>query len=422
MNFLCSSDPENEFLEAMNTLEREKIKEKENISINKPNIFMNNKNPNNILIEKETLENKNNLNYFNNISSKHEKKSSILEIIEYPYMDNNTNHLKKNSKLNSDLTDINCETQLFMEYTKSYKYTINKGDFINYNDNKVENNNKFINYNLKNRNNINKKEEKNNENNSNNSLIINNDYNVSIISNISGFNLNDKNSNNNTQHLNNELEKNDKASIKKNNNYINIKHNPNDKRKTDNNRKHSIPFPKNRYSNDTNFTKEINLNSDKLNTAKNIHHKKKKMKEIPKIKKEEKSDKNNNIINNNKTVNKNNKINQKPLLKKKKLKLNNNSNKQIKVKNNKINKQKTNSKNNAIQKNENSLNNNKQRNIFKPIPKNGKKKNNYSKNYPINKNTNINLFIITNTRNIFEQNKFSFVKKNIIKKYNLNSI
>ena len=165
MNFLCSSDPENEFLEAMNTLEREKIKEKENISINKPNIFMNNKKPNNILIEKETLENKNNLNYFNNISSKHEKKTSILEIIEYPYMDNNTNHLKKNSKLNSDLTDINCETQLFMEYTKSYKYTINKGDFINYNDNKVENNNKFINYNLKNRNNINKKEEKNKENN-----------------------------------------------------------------------------------------------------------------------------------------------------------------------------------------------------------------------------------------------------------------
>ena len=237
MNFLCSSDPENEFLEAMNTLEREKIKERENI--NKPKVFQNNKNQNNKVKEKETLNNKNNLNN-NNISSKHEKKSSILEIIDYPYMENKNNNLNKNSKINSDLTDINCETQLYMEYTKNYMFTLNKGNYIKNNENKYENNNKFINNNLTNRNNINKNEEENidNKNNSSNSLIINNDYNVSIISNT---------------FLNNELEHNHKPSIKNNNNnnFINIKYNPKNKRKIDKNRKNSIPFTKTRYSNDT---------------------------------------------------------------------------------------------------------------------------------------------------------------------------
>ena len=56
---------------------------------------------------------------------------------------------------------------------------------------------------------------------------------------------------------------------------------------------------------------------------------------------------------------------------------------------------------------------NKKKECVKVLKKNNNNKNNYTKVNPVNKNTNINLFIITNTRNIFDSgNNFNYIKYN----------
>ena len=182
MNLFCSRDPDDEFLEAMNTLERLKSKQGEKDNKNK-NLSKESK------IIKE-ISKKNNNEKLENIN--HKKNSTLLEIIEYPYKENNSNH---KSKINSNITNFNCETQLLMEYSNKYKKNFDTKKLSNKNENKI----KYVNNDVKI---FNENVEKNindfdKENNSSNSIIINNDYNISIISNIYELNINEKNHENN---------------------------------------------------------------------------------------------------------------------------------------------------------------------------------------------------------------------------------
>ena len=410
MNLFCSRDSEDEFLEAINTLERSKIKQNENV--NKKHL-KNNKN-NNIskdsIILKEIIQSNNKEKAKN---SKHKKKSTILEILEYPYNENDKNKSNRKSKINSNITDVNLETQLLMEYNEKCNENLYKGLNSYLNDNKV----RFVNNEV---NNLKKNMEKNInnfdiENNSKNSIIINDDYNSSISSSLYDLDIDEKIPQNEFSQLNNR--KKDYINIKKNNTT-----NPH---KLQNYRKYSIPFTKNRYSKDTNFTQEINIKPGKINKKyNNQSHNKKKIKEIPKVSKIEKINKNNiinrknsKVIDNNtkgntSKINKGNIIKSKTAFKKKKL-VNQIQEKLSFNKNNiSFNKQK-NDENIISRKTNNNSNTNsyRKKQCKNILQKNNKKKNKYTKVIPNNKNTNINLFIITNTRNIFESgNTFNYIK------------
>lgn len=66
-------------------------------------------------------------------------------------------------------------------------------------------------------------------------------------------------------------------------------------------------------------------------------------------------------------------------------------------------------------------NKNNKKNYIKCTSKNKKRK--YLNSIPINKNTNINLFIITNTKNIFEEaNKLISIKRNCKTNFNLTEV
>ena len=269
--------------------------------------------------------------------------------------------------------------------------------------------------------------------------IFENDENEEPNNNFQRLNLNLKNLNNfllktNIQKhlLSNKIKKVKSIANKKANSF-------NIKKITNISRKKSIPFLQNNYSNDTNITKEINLKMGNIN---------------PILNKDNSKDKN---------INAKNKFNKIPVVRKKisKNRINNIiKNKKI----NYINKCKTNYsennkhrkvlKNYIFQKNEKinksarsfSYKINRKIDYLKKIDLCGKKliekqkiiKNNkikentiinniktkYLNFNPINKNTNINLIIITNTKNIFDRrNKSKFIKPNKIKrpqKYKLN--
>ena len=83
---------------------------------------------------------KNNNEKLENIN--HKKNSTLLEIIEYPYKENNSNH---KSKINSNITNVNCETQLLMEYSSKYKKNFNAEELRNKNENKI----KYVNNDVK---------------------------------------------------------------------------------------------------------------------------------------------------------------------------------------------------------------------------------------------------------------------------------
>jgi hypothetical protein len=419
MKYFCPQDFEKDYFEAMNILEKQKDSQKENY--NNENICeKNNKDKYchefKVLKENEKLNNKIKL-----LNGKHKKKSSIFEVIEYPYIENNKNHLRKNSKLNSDLTNINSETLLLMEYNGNYISDSHQGNFSNFDAKKVYNKNLSINRDNTKQNEIKKSLEQNiniNEKSSNDSSIINNDYNFSFISSLFESKHNDKIHSTNFQQLNNrlkpiELKQNLPKKIKKANSYICKKNNLISKKKTYNQRNYSNLFNKNRYSRDTIYTSDFNNKSGTLNqTLKNLTQVKK-IYEVPMMKKFKKYNKNITINKfNNKTINNNNK-NQKNKLKT--VYRNNNfinkSYERFEFKKN-INKSMTN-KNSKKKQSENKVisQNNKRKNT-KITSKNKKRK--YLNNIPINKNTNINLFIITNTtKNIFEEtSKLFSIKRN----------
>ena len=137
MNLFCSRDSEDEFLEAINTLEKLKLKqnEKDNEKYLDYNTINNSSKESKIIKE---IVKKNSNEKAKNI--KHKKKSTILEIIEYPYNENNKNNPNKKSKINSNITDINCETQLLIEYSNKYKENL----YTELISNKNENKNKHI--------------------------------------------------------------------------------------------------------------------------------------------------------------------------------------------------------------------------------------------------------------------------------------
>ena len=239
---------------------------------------------------------------------------------------------------------------------------------------------------------------------------------------------NDKIHSTNFQQLNNrlkpiELKQNLPKKIKKANSYICKKNNLINKKKTYNQRNYSNLFNKNRYSRDTIYTSDFNNKSGTLNqTLKNLTQVKK-IYEVPMMKKFKKYNKNITINKfNNKTINNNNK-NQKNKLKT--VYRNNNfinkSYERFEFKKN-INKSMTN-KNSKKKQSENKVisQNNKRKNT-KITSKNKKRK--YLNNIPINKNTNINLFIITNTtKNIFEEaSKLFSIKRNSKTTTNLTEI
>ena len=410
MNLFCSRDSEDEFLEAINTLERLKLKQNEKDNkkyLEKTNNYNISKDS---IILKEIVQS----NYKEKAkNSKHKKKSTILEILEYPYNENDKNKSNRKSKINSNITDVNLETQLLMEYHEKCKENLYKGLNSYLNDNKV----RFVNNEF---NNLKKNMEKNInifdiENNSKNSIIINDDYNSSISSSLYDLDIDEKIPQNEFSQLNNR--KKDYINIKKNNTT-----NP---PKLQNYRKYSIPFTNNRYSKDTNFTQEINIKPGKINKKyNNQSHNKKKIKEIPKVSKIKKTNKNN-IINrknskviddntkgNTSKINKGNIIKSKTAFRKKKLV--NQIQEQLSFNKNNISFNKQKNDENIISR---KTNNNSNTNSYRKkqckniLQKNNKNKNKYTKVIPNNKNTNINLFIITNTRNIFESgNTFNYIK------------
>ena len=112
---ICTSEDENDFSLAMNILENEKAKQNEKIS--ESNIYSSSKitsspNQNNMADPsiKELKENIHNL----------KKNSSNLEIIDYPFIQNKSpSELKL--KVESNLTCMNHETELMIEYINNYK-------------------------------------------------------------------------------------------------------------------------------------------------------------------------------------------------------------------------------------------------------------------------------------------------------------
>ena len=180
MNILCSSQSDNEFIEAMNTLEQKKQ----------------NQNQKNFDYFKEMKEGQNKQNL--------KKNSSILEIIDYPFIQSSRKLSEIHLHGDSNITNKNGETELMIEYTTKYMNTTN--NYINnynakLNDNIIKNNKEIdktkknskleIINKLNNNNKYIKQPQPNNDSLkdlSNDTLIINNDYNSSIISQINNFN------------------------------------------------------------------------------------------------------------------------------------------------------------------------------------------------------------------------------------------
>ena len=294
MNILCSPEPEREFIEAMNTLEKEKIKEIEKHNLNnKLNTDTDTDKSPNQIISFTTREQS--LNVF---KTNLKKTLSILEIIDYPFSQNSGKKSEIHLQGESNITDKNGETELMIEYTKKYMNTNNFG--INLNENNINGNNKLNNYNFEklikadifNKNNNNNNNNESVDSFSNDIIIINNDYNTSIISEINNF-KNKIFSNCDCSILNKSKVKN-KLNIKDNeaNNYLGKKYSNNlqnsynlsnksnkiknynqqnsSKTNSINNSKqynyyttkNSIPFNKKSYSKDTEFSKD-NINNSK---------------------------------------------------------------------------------------------------------------------------------------------------------------
>jgi hypothetical protein len=413
MKFFCPIDFENDYLEAMNILEMQKGNQKENY--NNENISEKN-NKRKFCHEFQIIKENEQNNKVKNFNNKHKKKSSILEVIEYPYIENNKDYMNKNSKLNSDVTNINSETLLLMEYSIKHNYNLNQAYFSNINGKEVYNKNIPINKENQRQNDITKKEGKNikyfdNDESSSDSLIINEDYNFSFISNCFNSQHNDKIYSSNFQQLKPiDKEHNLTKKIKKANSFVTKKNHliNKKKQKTYNKRNYSNLFPKQRYSRDTIFTHENTNKSGTMSQTLIKLTQRKKIQEIPKIKKIQKS--NQNIIinkNKNKIINKINKFINK-------------SHEKFEVKKN-INKSMNNNSIKSKQSENKYTNKNNKKNYIKCTSKNKKRK--YLNSIPINKNTNINLFIITNTKNIFEEaNKLISIKRNCKTNFNLTEV
>ena len=318
MKLFCSSDPDDGIIEALNTLENKKIKEKEKI------IHLNSKNSS--LAE---------------IKHNSKKSSSLLEIIDYPFSYNSRKISEIHIKGESNITDKNGETELMIDYINNYMNKNNLNGNILFKNNILDNYNKQLKL---------KKENKRYTDSNNNinddysdSLIINNDYNCSIISqnnnngnkkkkysnktNIENSpllnnskilniinNIDINNNNNNIIKKRDSLVKNSFLSnkIKKNKKYLqhpskNDSINNSILCKTNTSKK-SIPFNKNNYSKDTDLSKENN-NIKKKNESISLfrnYNKEKNTKEIKNNVKEKvkdiptgKDNKNNYCINNN---------------------------------------------------------------------------------------------------------------------------
>ncbi len=321
MKLFCSSDPDDGIIEALNTLENKKIKEKEK---EKGNIIhLNTKNSS--LAE---------------IKHKSKKSSSLLEIIDYPFTYNSRKISEIHIRGESNITDKNGETELVIDYINNYMNKNNLNGNILFKNNILDNYNKQLNLNKENK----RYTDSNNNINDDysDSLIINNDYNCSIISqnNNSGnkkkeysnktnientpllnnskilntINNIDNNNNNNKIKKRDSLVKNSFLSnkIKKNKKYLqhpskNNSINNSILYKTNTSKK-SIPFNTNNYSKDTDLSKENNMikkksesiglfrnyNKEK-NTKETKNNVKEKVKDIP----IGKDNKNNYYINNN---------------------------------------------------------------------------------------------------------------------------
>ena len=108
MNIYCSSINEDESLKEMNTLENEKRKqnEKYNYYSQFNSVPNNNYSPSKI----------------NSLTSGDPyKNSSILEIIDYPFSQNDRRISEIHIRTDSNITDKNEETQLMAEYINKYK-------------------------------------------------------------------------------------------------------------------------------------------------------------------------------------------------------------------------------------------------------------------------------------------------------------
>ena len=452
MNIIfCSSNQEDELLEAINTLEKEKIKQNEK---------------NNYYSQLNTIRNSNySPNKINSLTTrdpsltginlkKHilKKNSSLLEIIDYPFSQNSRRISEIHLQSDTNITDKNEETELMIEYTNKYmnqpKNIINNyqnkvKDNIIYKNNLIDNQNcQNINFNINN-NNVKDINVDSIDSYSNSTLIINNDYNTSMIAELKN-NKNKKIGFENISLLNNKKMKKESYintnnsltentlknpnylshKIKKSKNYINQDFSKNDSINNSklyyNFSKNSIYFNTNSYSNDTEISKDnikyknesFNLtrinNQDKI-LKENDYKIKEKIKEIPKGKnnkrknvlsiknKEKKSNSNLNVRNNNlKNLENNIKNINKSKIPNKHF---NNSNKKFKSSNS-----------NLINKNL-CLSNINNTNLSKSIKKNNITKSYLNINYLISKN---------NTKNI--HNNYSSSNKNLFNKSNNNKL
>ena len=290
MNLLCSSNQENEFIEAMNTLENEKIKQNQK-----------NNSPNN-LISLTTRDPS--LTGINELKHNLKKTSSILEIIDYPFGQNSRKISEMHFKGESSLTDKNGETELMVEYMNKYKNQSNnvfkkykKGNKAFLNKNIIVNQNfKIINkYNNDTKSNIFKDIIYNSSNNYINNKIISED-NISFLTSQKFTNELDINSNNNDN--NNICLVSYKSTLKDSsisNKYKNVKnyktYNYSKNDSLNNSKyyckesKNSIPFNKKSYSNDTILSRENNskknyesINYTTINNQEKIKKQKSKIK------------------------------------------------------------------------------------------------------------------------------------------------
>jgi hypothetical protein len=294
MNIYCSSSQEDEFIEAMNTLEKEKSKQNEKYNYySQLNFVENNDNSpkkSNFLTTRDLS--------LTGINIKKHKNSSFLEIIDYPFSQNKRRISEIHLQTDSNITDKNGETELMIEYINKYMKD-SKNSIKNY-QNKINGNITFRNNLIDNQKNhnfnicniINNNDDNSLNSYSNNSIIINNDYNTSIISEmklnkniwinsekITALNkkkyekilsINNKNCINgkafkNSCYLSN---KDKKANI-----HIYRELSKNDF--TNNSKlccygsKNSIPYNRNSYSNDTELTKDnIKSKNDSINITK----------------------------------------------------------------------------------------------------------------------------------------------------------
>ena len=284
MNIYCCSSQEDEFIEAMNTLENEKRKQNEKYNYySQLNFVYNNNNFPKKINSLDTRDPS-----LTGININRHKNSSFLEIIDYPFSQNKS----------SNITDKNGETKLMIEYINKYMKD-SKNNIKNYqnkiNDNIILKNNlidnqKNENFNICNILNNNNDDSLNSY--SNNSIVINSDYNASIITEMK-FNKSilinsDKITALNKKKYEKILSINNKNCIKrkafknsyylsnkdkKTKNHIHRELSKNDF--TDNSKLHyygsknSISYNRNSYSNDTEITKDnIKVKNDSINLTK----------------------------------------------------------------------------------------------------------------------------------------------------------